>query len=117
MIQSFKLVFVVAALASGVLVIAKGLSASAATNEMAESSASRAIYRTHCAECHGNDGRGNTKRGRETEANDLTEPGVKGNAHDKNIRIITNGKGEMPGFKGKLSTAQIASVASYIKGL
>lgn len=79
--------------------------------------ASRALYRAHCASCHGNDGRSNTKKGRETEASDLTDAGVKGNDHAKNVRIITNGKGDMPGMKGKLTSAQIASVARYIKTL
>lgn len=117
MIQSIKLFLVVAVLASGVIAFAKRPVESASMVESAELVASRALYRAHCASCHGNDGRSNTKQGRETEASDLTDPGVKGNATDKNIRIITNGKGEMPGFKRKLSTAQIASVARYIKGL
>lgn len=117
MIQSMKLALVVAGLAGGILMIAKGPSTSAASVGPAENAASRTLYRTHCAECHGNDGRSNTKRGRETEANDLTDPGVKANAQDKNVRIITNGKGEMPSFKRKLSAAQIASIARYIKNL
>lgn len=79
--------------------------------------ASRALYRQHCASCHGNDGRSQTKRGRETEADDITTADVKGDAHDKLVRIISNGKGEMPGFKRKLSSAQIASIARYIKTL
>ena len=79
--------------------------------------ASRALYRQHCTTCHGNDGRGNTKRGRETEADDITNADVKSDSHDKIVRIITNGKGEMPGFKRKLSSAQIASIARYIKTL
>lgn len=79
--------------------------------------ASRTLYRQNCASCHGKDGRSQTKKGRETEADDLTTSDVKGDSHDKIVRVITNGKGEMPGFKRKLSSAQIASIAKYIKTL
>lgn len=102
----------------GVVAFAAGGSTLPVNAESSESeSATRAIYRAHCAVCHGTDGRSNTKRGRETEASDLTDSGVKGNSDAKNIRIITNGKGDMPSFKRKLSAAQIASVARYIKTL
>lgn len=115
MLRNIKVLLVLAFLAGGSAVFS---SERVSVTVNAESvAASRSLYRTHCASCHGNDGKSNTKKGRETEASDLTDPGVKGNANDKNIRIITNGKGDMPGMKGKLSVAQIASVARYIKSL
>ncbi len=79
--------------------------------------ASRTLYRQHCAICHGNDGRSQTKRGRETEADDITSADVKGDSHERLVRLISNGKGEMPGFKKNLSPAKIASIAKYIKTL
>jgi len=110
-----KSVLVVTFIAGGIIAFAS--TGSAEANNAVSVAATRTLYRQRCAECHGNDGKSNTKKGRETEASDLTDPGVKGNANDKNIRIITNGKGEMPGFKRKLSPSQIASVARYIKTL
>ena len=115
--RSIKTIFTTIALLLGVLGFA-GVGTSVSTAGLTgESLSSRSLYRAHCAECHGNDGRANTKRGRETEATDLTAPEVKDDAHDKVVRIITNGKGDMPGFKRKLSSAQIASIARYIKNL
>lgn len=97
--------------------LSSGPDAEAATALPPAESATRALYRQHCATCHGNDGKSNTKRGRETEANDLTTADVKGSSVEKIGRVISNGKGEMPGFKQKLTPAQIASVARYVKAL
>ena len=84
--------------------------------ESGESAASAALYRAHCARCHGNDGHSNTKDGRRTEADDLTEGSVKAMSAEKMTRIIKNGKGEMPANK-RLSAAQIASIIRYVRGL
>jgi mono/diheme cytochrome c family protein len=84
--------------------------------ETGESAASAALYRAHCARCHGNDGHANTKDGRRTEADDLTDGSVKAMAADKMTRIIKNGKGEMPANK-RLSAAQITSIIRYVRGL
>lgn len=85
-------------------------------SESGESAMSASLYRAHCARCHGNDGRSNTKEGRRTEADDLTDESVKAMGADKMARIIRNGKGEMPRNK-KLSAAQIAGIVRYVKGL
>lgn len=50
-------------------------------------------------------------------ADDLTSDDVKNSSESKIARIITNGKADMPGFKKKLSVAQITSIAKYIKSL
>ena len=84
--------------------------------ESGENVAQASLYRAHCARCHGNDGRANTKEGRRTEADDLTDESVKAMGADKMARIIRNGKGEMPRNK-KLSAAQIAGLVRYVKGL
>ena len=36
---------------------------------------------------------------------------------EKISRMIANGKGDMPGFKKKLTAAQIKSIANYVKTL
>lgn len=114
-----KFILVGAFAIGGVVAAVNSESAGAATlTPVSESvSVTRTLYRQHCAICHGNDGRSNTKRGRETEANDLTTDDVKGDSIEKISRIISNGKGDMPGFKRKLSSTQIASIARYVKTL
>lgn len=70
-------------------------------------------YATSCARCHGGDGRGQTAKGRQTHAGDLTKSNV---TDAKGIRMITNGSGEMPAFKSSLSPAQIRAVMAYTRG-
>ena len=83
----------------------------------AEYDAQASIYRSNCAKCHGNDGHSNTKEGRRTEADDLTEDSVKAMSSEKMTRIIKNGKGKMPAFGKKLTAAQVASLVGYVRSL
>jgi cytochrome c6 len=70
------------------------------------------IYTANCAKCHGGDGRAHTARGKRAGATDFTSDWNTDQA--RGIRIITNGKGEMPSFKGKLSPQEIKAVFGYV---
>ncbi|MBK6750821.1 MAG: cytochrome c [Pyrinomonadaceae bacterium] len=84
----------------------------------AENNASpRSLYQANCSSCHGSDGRANTAKGRETDADDLTTSKVQGMAASKMARIIKAGKGDMPGFSKKLTTAQVNQIVSYVRSL
>lgn len=107
-------IFAVTAFAAG---IPSGNTFAVSSAVSSESVSQASIYRAHCARCHGNDGRANTKEGRKTEAADLTEDSVKAMSTEKMTRIIRNGKGDMPAFAKKLSAAQIAAVIQYVRGL
>ncbi len=74
------------------------------------------LYGTHCSSCHGGDGRANTPKGRDTDADDLTTSKVQNMSSSKMTRIIKNGKGDMPGFAKKLTTAQITAIIRHVKG-
>ena len=71
------------------------------------------IFMANCARCHGADGRANTDRGRQLDATDFTSDWNRDEA--RAIRIVTNGKGDMPSFKKKLSSKQIRSVVGYVR--
>ncbi len=78
------------------------------------SAASAEIYAKHCAECHGRDGRAKTAKGKRTGATDFT--GTDWNTDEgRAMRIISNGKGDMPTFKGKLTAREIRSVWAYVR--
>ena len=70
------------------------------------------IYAASCAKCHGADGRAKTAKGKRVGATDFTSDWNRDEA--RGIRIITNGKGEMPSFKRKLSADEIRSVFGYV---
>ncbi len=63
------------------------------------------IFANNCARCHGADG-----------IKDSRTPNLHTIALDKAglVNSITNGKGHMPAFQDKLSTAEISAVADLI---
>jgi mono/diheme cytochrome c family protein len=86
------------------------LTASPTSAESLQSGA--AIYAAHCATCHGSDGRARTAKGKRTGATDFT--GDWNTDEARGVRIITNGKSEMPSFKRKLKANEIKTVFGYV---
>jgi len=69
-----------------------------------------ALFQAKCKICHGADGKG-TPSGIKLGAKDLTAAKI--SAADAK-KVITEGKGKMIGFKGKLSDAEIDAVAAFV---
>ncbi len=70
------------------------------------------LFQSKCVACHGKDGKG-SPAGLKLGAKDLTatklsEPEIEG--------VISNGRGKMTPFKGKLVEADIKSLAKFVKG-
>ena len=73
------------------------------------------LFNSECATCHGRDGRGKTKRGRQMHSRDITNPEWQNDVSDERIfNSISRGKGKMPAFK-KFSDAQIDSLVTYVR--
>ncbi len=70
------------------------------------------LYKSKCAMCHGADGT-KTMMG----AKPLSGAEVQGMSDADLNGAITNGKGKMPAYKGKLTDAQITELVSYIRTL
>src|ERR1043166_3932000 len=79
----------------------------------AEPVSPRSLYSQNCARCHGANGKAQTRLGRKLEADDISG----GMSTEKIIRTVTNGKGEMPSFRKKLTAAQIRQIADYVHSL
>lgn len=75
------------------------------------------LYREHCADCHGLDGRGNTVRDMGQAFADLTDDNWKNGGDDTSIgNSIREGSfGLMPGFQEKLNDQQIQALVAYIR--
>jgi mono/diheme cytochrome c family protein len=70
------------------------------------------LYAKHCAKCHGADGKGI----KSLETPDMTDPKWQAAHTDKKIStVLANGEGVMPGFKGTLSAAQLASLVKHVR--
>jgi len=79
--------------------------------------------KSKCIACHGEDGRGDTDKGRKLKAPDFTSAKWSEETTDKEIRdTIRNGvkdkKGKvlMPGYRRKLTPAQIEELAVFVRG-
>ena len=74
-----------------------------------------AIYKAKCAMCHGPDGAGQTAVGKSMKVRDLRSADVQKQTAKELEAVVTNGKGKMPSYKGKLSEAEISAVVELIK--
>lgn len=76
----------------------------------------QAIFKDHCAGCHGGDGKGISTVG----TPDFTESKVQASLTDEEIiDTITNGRPGtiMPAWKGQLSAQEISAVAVFVRSL
>jgi cytochrome c6 len=68
------------------------------------------VYAKRCAMCHGKDGKP-TAVGTKMGAKDLSTLKLDAAAVEK---VVTEGKGKMTGFKGKLTVEEIHEVSEYV---
>jgi mono/diheme cytochrome c family protein len=77
----------------------------------------------NCAQCHGKDGRADTKMGKQLNAKDLTDPKVQAAFTDakatQSIKegVKQNGKTTMKAFGGKLTDEEIKALVAYTRTL
>jgi mono/diheme cytochrome c family protein len=75
----------------------------------------RALYDRNCAICHGSDGEAE-RIGR--GAVDLNDPDWQRRTSVEQImRVVQEGRGHVPGWKGRLSDEEIRAVAEYVRSL
>lgn len=74
-----------------------------------------ATYKAKCAGCHSADGSGSGPAGKAMHLRDLGSADVQKQTDAELIAITTNGKGSMPGYKGKLTDDQIKQVVAFMR--
>src|SRR6266581_3399216 len=78
-------------------------------------------WEKHCQKCHGADGKGNTKMGRQSGVKDYTDPKVQAELKDENaVKIIKEGivekdKRKMDPYKDKLTDEETKALIAYIR--
>jgi cytochrome c6 len=75
------------------------------------------LFKAKCAMCHGPDGKGQTAMGKTLNLKDLGSAEVQSQSDADLTNTITNGKGKMPKYDGKLTKDQISDVVKYIRTL
>ena len=76
-----------------------------------------AVYKAKCASCHGPDGKGETSIGKSMKLRSLASADVQKTPDAELTKVITDGKGKMPAYKGKLSDDEIKGVVAFIRTL
>lgn len=80
-----------------------------------------ALYKKHCATCHGEDGKGKAALANmfkiEPEKLDLTTSDVKNNTDEELLKAINDGINKMPAYKDKLNQEEQKEVLKYIRHL
>jgi mono/diheme cytochrome c family protein len=94
------------------IVFAVGISG-AATSAYSQSGSD--TYKAKCQMCHAADGSGNTPAGKAMRAPPLNSPNIIKASDEQLIAATANGKGKMPAFATKLSTAEIKDTITYIR--
>jgi cytochrome c6 len=74
-------------------------------------------FKAKCAACHGADGKGDNSMGKALKVRDLSSDDVQKQTDAELTTIITDGKGKMPAYKGKLADDQIKQVVAYVRTL
>jgi cytochrome c6 len=75
--------------------------------------AGQTLFKSNCATCHSQSG-APTAVGKSLNAPDLGSEPVQNHTNAQLQQTISNGKGNMPAFKDKLSPAEVNSLAAYV---
>ena len=76
-----------------------------------------ALFKSKCAMCHGPEGNASSGMSKSMGLKPLSSPEVQKMSEADLTALVTNGKGKMPAYKGKLSDEEISAVVSYVKTL
>jgi len=76
-----------------------------------------AVFKAKCAVCHGQDATGNVPMGKTLKVPDLHSAEVQKQTDTQLNEAITNGKGKMTAYKGKLTDEQIKQLVVYVREL
>jgi mono/diheme cytochrome c family protein len=74
-----------------------------------------ATYKAKCASCHGADGKGQTPMGKKMNLRDLGSPEVQKQTDKELYDWTAVGKGKMPGYKDKLTDAEIKALVAHMR--
>jgi len=76
------------------------------------------LFVTHCAPCHGTDGKARTPAGKKLGAKDLSESKLADADIEKQILAGTKdqkGAERMPSFKDRLAADEVAALVGFVK--
>ena len=78
-------------------------------------------WEKHCLKCHGADGKGNTKMGKQSGVKDYTDPKVQAEMKEENALkiikegIVEKGRKKMDPYADKLTEQEMKELIAYIR--
>jgi mono/diheme cytochrome c family protein len=76
------------------------------------------VYLDKCSVCHGQDGSGNTAKGRKLKVKNVRSPEVQKLSEAEMIEIVGKGKGkDMDGFEKELGKDMVKDLVTYYRSL
>lgn len=75
------------------------------------------LYKSKCAICHAADGSGDSPTGKAMKVPDLRSEAVQKQTDAQLTDVLTNGKNKMPGYKDKLTAAEIKGLVAHMRAL
>jgi cytochrome c6 len=112
-LQTRKSLADVRALAAGLIIIIVVMVV--VSPAAAQDSASGAgVYKSKCQTCHGPDG-GGTAVGKSLKVADLRSADVQSKSDAELTQVISDGKNNMPGFKGTITDDEIQAVLAHVR--
>ena len=80
-------------------------------------------WKSKCASCHGQTGKGDTEKGQQMKVSDMTTAAYQAKKDDEFKKAILNGiktekggvKQEMDGFKDELTPEQVDALIAYVR--
>ena len=76
------------------------------------------VYLDKCAVCHGEDGKGQTAKGKKLKVKDVSSPDVKKMTDAQMLEVVLKGKGDdMDGFEKDLGADLSKKLVAYMRSL
>jgi mono/diheme cytochrome c family protein len=78
----------------------------------------REVYTSNCGRCHGAEGAGHTRMAEIVEPPDMSDASwQRKRSTSRMVASVSNGLGQMPAFKKKLTRQEIAAAVAYVRTL
>jgi mono/diheme cytochrome c family protein len=118
-VDRFLKVFGISVLLAGVgLAVVLASSAGDRSVAAAAPASAQDVYLDKCSVCHGQDGSGNTAKGRKLKVKNVRSPEVQKLSEAEMIDIVAKGKGkDMDGFGKELGDDMVKQLVTYYRSL
>ena len=76
------------------------------------------VYLDKCSVCHGEDGKGQTAKGKKLKVKDVASAEIKKMTDDQMLQVVLKGKGQdMDGFEKELGADMSKKLVAYMRSL